>query len=308
MIGCFGKIPASADFISLHGAGEEVCEFDAWLQSNLAELQQLDHWRERFDRLPVCFFYYRARTGHALIGGLISARDSSERRYPFMIFQVVKAGLAAKIANPYTLAELFSTQIKPLLHLALQGEPAASLFARIKELRPLQPQDIDLFGRVQHKFFNDFTLRDIARSLESSYPEFITGAALERLRVLGIEWKTMPLRAATLPLPAERGLKNPVADLWLAWLARLNPVTSLPAVSLLADDFMRPRLLCVPDVAAHCAYRVLTGAGAREERYDLLEPFDVFDEHQQPQKHPDLDLPLSQFMSRFAGAPEVKYV
>jgi len=25
MIGCFGKLPSSADFVSLHGAAEEVC-------------------------------------------------------------------------------------------------------------------------------------------------------------------------------------------------------------------------------------------------------------------------------------------
>lgn len=55
MIGCFGKLPASADFVSLHGAAEEVCEFDAWLQGALAAMRHRDDWPTLFERLPVCF-------------------------------------------------------------------------------------------------------------------------------------------------------------------------------------------------------------------------------------------------------------
>ncbi|MEX5695054.1 type VI secretion system-associated protein TagF, partial [Pseudomonas syringae] len=69
MIGCFGKVPASPDFVSLHGAADDVCEFDAWLQGALAALRPLEDWRELFDGLPLCFFCYRARSGSWLLGG-----------------------------------------------------------------------------------------------------------------------------------------------------------------------------------------------------------------------------------------------
>ncbi|WP_122604029.1 type VI secretion system-associated protein TagF, partial [Pseudomonas viridiflava] len=59
MIGCFGKVPASPDFVSLHGASDDVCEFEAWLQGALASMQQSEDWHTLFDRLPVCFFNYR---------------------------------------------------------------------------------------------------------------------------------------------------------------------------------------------------------------------------------------------------------
>ena len=94
MIGCFGKVPSSPDFVSLQGAGDDVCEFDGWLQGALAALQHREDWRELFDALPVCFFSYRARSGNWLLGGLISSKDSSGRRYPFFIFQTLKASEA----------------------------------------------------------------------------------------------------------------------------------------------------------------------------------------------------------------------
>ncbi|WP_371321869.1 type VI secretion system-associated protein TagF, partial [Pseudomonas alliivorans] len=74
MIGCFGKVPASTDFVSLNGAMSEVCEFDLWLQNGLGRMQVRDDWRELFDELPVCFFSYRSRTGQWLLGGFISSR------------------------------------------------------------------------------------------------------------------------------------------------------------------------------------------------------------------------------------------
>ena len=104
----------------------------------------------------MCFFSYRARSGNWLLGGLISSRDASGRRYPFFIFQTLKASEAEPLVNPFTLGELFSGQIRPLLHMAVQGESTSALFERIKALRPLQGQDFELFRRVHDKFLVNF--------------------------------------------------------------------------------------------------------------------------------------------------------
>ncbi|POA17571.1 type VI secretion system-associated protein TagF [Pseudomonas sp. FW300-N1A1] len=308
MIGCFGKIPASPDFISLHGAADDVCEFDAWLQGALASLQHRDDWRELFDRLPVCFFCYRARSGNWLLGGLISSRDSSLRRYPLFIFQTLKASEAEPLVNPFTLGELFSAQIKPLLHRAVQGESTAVLFERIKALRPLQGQDFELFRRVHDKFLVNFNLRDIVEALESSYPEFVTNAVLTRLQALqGNLHHATPIGIA-LPLPAQRGLKNPTADLWITWLARMTAGRGAPHISLLADDFMRPRLFCFASRHANDAYRVLTDMDDRSQSYDVLAPFDAFDEHHRVPDFPEIDRPLYDVIDRFVDALDAKSV
>lgn len=308
MIGCFGKIPASADFISLHGAADEVCEFDDWLQSSLAAIQPREDWRALFDRLPVCFFSYRARSGNWLLGGLISSMDSSQRRYPFFVFQIIKAGDGQPLVNPFTLSELFSAQIKPLLHRGVQGEAPEVLFQQIKALRALQGQDFALFRQVHEKFLSNFNLRDIADALENSYPEFVTNAVLTRLYALRQPLHHADALSVCLPLPAERGLKNPTADLWVDWLTRMQVGHVSPHVSVLADDFMRPKLFCFPSRGTTGLYTALTDTGDRTETYDVLADFAAFDEHHQPPEFPDTERPLYDVIDRFVDALDVKSV
>lgn len=308
MIGCFGKLPSSADFISLHGAADDVCEFDGWLQASLAAIHAEDDWQARFDRLPVCFFSYRARSGNWLLGGLVSSMDSSQRRYPLFIFQTVKAGDGEPLVNPFTLSELFCAQIKPLLHLGAQGEQAAVLFERIKALRPLQGQDFALFRQVHEKFLRNFNLRDIATALEQAYPEFVTNAVLTRLNALRRPLNQAQALGISLPLPAERGLKNPTADLWIDWLTRMKTGRVSPQVSVLADDFMRPKLLCFPSRSNTGLYTVLADPTERPEHYDVLADFAAFDEHHRPPEFPDTDRPLFDVIDRCVDALDVKSV
>ena len=317
MIGCFGKIPASSDFVSFHGSTAEACEFDSWLQTALAGLQHHEHWKTVFDQLPVCFFAYRARSGITLLGGLISSRDASARRYPFFIFQAVKPKDAAAFINPFTLGELFSARIKPLLHLALQGEPQAVLFKQIEALRPLQSQDFALFDQVHEKFLWNFTLTDISTALNSAAPVRATEVMLARLQATLHARSQAEAPVACLPLPAERGLKNPTADLWVDWLSRLDAHQQAPAVSVLADDFMHPRLYCFGSRAATGLYQALAQAETPEQRAPFTAPDTAPDTApatapkavgRQLAEAIDPDRPLFNVMHQFAGALDVKPV
>ncbi len=296
MIGCFGKLPSSADFVSLHGAAEEVCEFDAWLQSSLAAMRHRDDWQALFDALPMCFFNYRARNGNWLLGGLLSSRDASQRRYPFFIFQLLRGEQSLALVNPFTLSELFSAQIQPLLHQALQGADSNSLFEQVKALRPLQVQDLDLFRRVHAKFLHDFSFADIARALHGSWPQFDSDTALARLQLCRASLHGDFAGGIELPLPAERGLKNPTADLWLTWLTRMGRHPGVPAVSLLADDFMHPRLYCFPARHANLAYRLLSGCADSQQHLELLQPLPALPVTR------DYDRPLEHIIDRFVDA------
>lgn len=296
MIGCFGKLPSSADFVSLHGAAEEVCEFDAWLQSSLAAMRHRDDWQALFDPLPMCFFCYRARSGNWLLGGMLSSCDASARRYPFFIFQLLKGQEGEALLNPFTLGELFSAQIKPLLHQAVQGSEPATLFDRIKALRPLQAQDLDLFRRVHAKFLHDFSFNDIARALHGSWPSFDNATALARLQATWASLHGDFDGGIELPLPAERGLKNPTADLWLTWLTRMSGRHDIPAVSLLADDFMHPRLFCFPSRHASSAYRLLSGSAEPRQHLQLLSPMPS------AARLHDYDRPLEHVIDQFVDA------
>lgn len=306
MIGCFGKVPASADFVSLNGALPEVCEFDLWLQNGLGRMQAEADWRERFDALPVCFFCYRSRSGQWLLGGFISSRDTSGRRYPFMVFQSIRVEHDGQFVSPHILSELFAGQIKPLLMQAAQGSDMAELFARIKAMRGWTAQDLDLYRRVHEKFLRDFNLHDVARPLRHSYPEFDTQAGMASLYRLRAALKHGQPAAINLPLPAQSGLKRPMADLWCTLLSRLRGSAGMPDVSVLVDNFMRPGLLCFASRGCDEVYRVLTGVAGAHERYNLLDPLP------QPAASgalalPADDLALNDFIERFASARDEQY-
>ncbi|MBI6926067.1 type VI secretion system-associated protein TagF [Pseudomonas putida] len=306
MIGCFGKVPASADFVSLNGALPEVCEFDLWLQNGLGRMQPQADWRERFDALPVCFFCYRTRTGHWLLGGFISSRDTSGRRYPFMVFQSIRMDHDARFVSPHILCELFAAQIKPLLMQAAQGADMAELFGQIKAMRGWTARDLDLYRRVHEKFLHDFNLRDVARALRHSYPEFDTQAgmaSLYRLRTALQQAHTAPI---CLPLPAQSGLKRPMADLWCTLLSRLRGSAGMPDVSVLVDNFMRPGLLCFASRGSDEVYRLLTGIADTSERHDLLDPL-PYPSSGSPLALPADDLALNDFIARFASARDEQY-
>ena len=132
-------------------------------------------------------------------------------------------------------------------------------------------------------------------------------AVLTRLQALSRPSSKAPV-GISLPLPAERGLKNPTADLWVNWLTRIEPNRAVPQISILADDFMRPRLFCFASRNTSGVYRVVTGVSEHSESYDVLAPFDAFDEHHRGHVFPDIDRPLYDVIDRFVDVLDLKPV
>jgi type VI secretion system protein ImpM len=154
----------------------------------------------------------------------------------------------------------------------------------------------------------NFNLRDIACALQGTYPEFVTNAVLTRLQALKRHLDQATPIGIALPLPAERGLKNPTADLWVTWLTQMTPERAVPQINLLADDFMRPRLICFASRNTSDAYRLLTGIHDHSQSYDVLASFDSFDEHHRKHAFPEIDRPLGDVIDRFVDALDSKSV
>lgn len=241
------------------------------------------------------FFNYRARNGNWLLGGLLSSRDASQRRYPFFIFQLIKGEEGIAGVNPFTLGELFSAQIKPLLHQPYKA-PIAPVCSNGSSLAPAAGPGPGPVPPVHAKFLHDFSFADVARALHGSWPGFDSATALAHLKNSRGSLHGDFAGGIELPLPAERGLKNPVADLWLTWLTRMSGSHGVPAVSLLADDFMHPRLYCFPSRHANCAYRLLSGCADKGEHLKLLSPLTGA-----AQLH-DYDRPLEHVIDQFVDA------
>ncbi|WP_110657971.1 type VI secretion system-associated protein TagF [Salinicola halimionae] len=300
MIGCFGKIPAKADFVGVNAAGAVIQELDQWLQSALVQFLDHEDWMHRFDALPVCFFHYHARNGSDVMGAMISSGDASGRRYPFFIFQMLKTeGRQSVLPYLHTLGEIFAGQARDILTDSVHGSAPIDPTVAIEDLRRWTDQDLMLYQRIHERFLQDYSFDDIARSLEWGWPEFIASASLHRLHYALESWRAGSTLAVLLPLPAERGLKRPVADLWQQWLGGACQ-GGAPVMSLLIDDFMRPCLLLMPVWrSAEAFFEVLSNPGDRRLCIDVLAPFADGEPHPGTLSLPDTRLSLADFMTQF---------
>jgi type VI secretion system protein ImpM len=110
-IGCFGKLPATGDFVRLNAGGEEVASFDRWLGSSI------DHARrvlgQNFEAVyphsvGLFIFHGEVQNGEpparAIVGAWCASGDNAGRLYPMAVFgsydyaQLVATGAALPIA------------------------------------------------------------------------------------------------------------------------------------------------------------------------------------------------------------------
>lgn len=317
-LGCFGKLPSHADFIGINAHDETVRALDGWLQRSLVDWAETEpHWAVQFDALPMNFFSFVDAAGHGLLGGMISSQDASGRRYPFFVFQRLEPSIVVQTEGLglHTLAETLSGQMRSLLINAVHGglQPEQLM----DHLRPMSTQDVSLYQQVHRRFLQDFSFADIATSLQRDWPEFIPEATLHRLAALMMRWREQSERGmALLPLPAERGLKRSVADLWLRWLQSglLERSGHAPRghvgseySSWLLDDFMRPQLLIVPPSSrAVPFFRALQGGAADSDVFDVLASFSVDEPHPGHLRLPDMQQPLHEFTAAFPGQKPVE--
>lgn len=300
MIGYFGKVPGSADFVAHNAAYKDVRELDSWLQDALAWMAECDAgWHERFDALPMCFFHFRASNGHWLLGGMQSSRDASGRRYPLLVFQ--RLGVAPGVEGSvgvHTLSETFCGQLRGLLQRLIHGDAGVQeLHRSMEELRELGEGDLKLQQRLLQRFLEDVRYSDLSRALNPGFPEFVASAFA--LRMQGLRQRLLVGEAlqAVMPLPAERALKRPAADLWLHWLDRNGPRAK---ASLLVDDFMRPQLWRFARTERE-AFRLLAGVAPQEARFDVLESFEHFDPQWASVEPPSAELDMGTYITRFPG-------
>ena len=147
-IGCYGKLPATGDFIRMNNQGSEYQSFDQWLSGSLAcARQRLDnHWADVFAP-GLGVFIYRGKDGdggdeRGLVGCWAASGDSAGRRYPMMVAasydyqEMAAVGAALPIAVwPF---------ITAAYDLVANGRnlPVDQFLARASQLRPVSLGDV----------------------------------------------------------------------------------------------------------------------------------------------------------------------
>jgi type VI secretion system protein ImpM len=110
-IGCFGKLPATGDFVRLNAGGDEVAEFDRWFGSSIdfARRSMGPGFDPVYQPAVGLFIYHGEAKGEepptrGLVGVWAASGDNAGRLYPMTVFgsydynQLVATGAALPIA------------------------------------------------------------------------------------------------------------------------------------------------------------------------------------------------------------------
>jgi len=111
IVGCFGKIPATGDFIRHQAGGDELAAFDRWLGGAMDHAQRSlgQEFEANYQRSVGLFMFRGEAKGdegpeRALVGAWAASGDSAGRLYPMVVFasydyeRLVSLGPAAPIA------------------------------------------------------------------------------------------------------------------------------------------------------------------------------------------------------------------
>ncbi|MBW2529689.1 MAG: type VI secretion system-associated protein TagF [Deltaproteobacteria bacterium] len=110
-VACFGKLPATGDFIRLNASTDEFTAFDEWVASSVALAREslAAGWEAAY-RPAAGLFIYRGpeakgdEPDRGLIGAWVASRDSAGRNYPMAVCgsydfeQMLATGAALPIA------------------------------------------------------------------------------------------------------------------------------------------------------------------------------------------------------------------
>ncbi len=110
-VGCFGKLPATGDFIRHNGAGEELAQLDQWLGGamDFAQRSLGEGFEESYTR-SVGLFIFRPESksedgpSRGLVGAWAASGDKAGRLYPMIVFasydygQLCATGAALPVA------------------------------------------------------------------------------------------------------------------------------------------------------------------------------------------------------------------
>jgi type VI secretion system ImpM family protein len=92
VIGYYGKLPISREFLRWNGAGVEMRELDQWLQEGMlfAKARLGDGWVEALEKAEIWnFLFVPLRGTRLLLGTILPSSDQIGRGYPFLAFTLI---------------------------------------------------------------------------------------------------------------------------------------------------------------------------------------------------------------------------
>lgn len=153
----FGKLPQYGDFVRFNAGGVEVRSFDQWIQEGMYFSQRwLDQeWDAAYNNFSTYnFLFYPEEGDQFMIGILRSSRDSSQRKFPFIIsLKLEKNHSNEKLISlsPVIFSHFFQQSYR-LVHRAREGMEMSEMMSQTENLGEITPLDWDF----NQQNFNNF--------------------------------------------------------------------------------------------------------------------------------------------------------
>lgn len=222
-IGCFGKLPACADFVKVVHDLAAVAVLDDWMASVMRLLPASARWKINYDAMaPVSFAFIGAARHHALAGHLVASHDLSGRRYPFLLLCTLDvpdpAGFIAHA--PLACAPFWDHSTAAASRLLADPDP-------VPQLRAIPAAHVTVDGALAADaldvFLDTATIGALGGLLRHSA---VPVDCARLILALGLLLQPLlhsqnadPSKSLVLPLPRDPAQRHRVAAFWLALVA-----------------------------------------------------------------------------------------
>ena len=142
LVGCFGKLPSTGDFIRHNAGGDELAAFDRWLGGSMDFAQRAlgQGFEEAYQRSVGLFIFRGDAKGEdgparALVGAWAASGDGAGRLYPMVVFASYDYGQLASLGGAIPIA--LWKFLTGAYELATQGRtwPVQSFLERVARLQ-----------------------------------------------------------------------------------------------------------------------------------------------------------------------------
>ena len=93
VVGYYGKLPISPEFLRLHAAGPELRELDEWFERGVqyAKAQSGSEWPALLTQADIWnFLFVPEGNGRVVCGAVFASRDQAGRSFPFLTFLLLQ--------------------------------------------------------------------------------------------------------------------------------------------------------------------------------------------------------------------------
>lgn len=213
-VGCFGKLPIAADFLSQPAGLTEAVALERWLQEgvNLARTRFGTRGDELLRGMPrLRFHFWRNAPECALTGVLSASRDQSGRLFPFAVFAHAKSSGAPYPAPLPALLDPFLRRASTLASSEWKDlgslQAAVASVGRSSEVEPPPIATDALLAQVK--------LADFARSLSGDGVGDPATRVASNLLEVAHRTGSVPSYGLRFRLPADTDAWTPALVFWL---------------------------------------------------------------------------------------------